>query len=97
MKTIEVREIEKVNNPILIDIRNFDNYILGHIDGAINVPMNELLYNTKEYLDFDHTYYIYCEIGFTSSKVCNILNKDGYKTISINGGYKEYKLYNKIM
>lgn len=75
----------------IIDIRDNYQYNLGNIPTSKNVPKNFLLTNPNLYLNFEDTYYIYCELGDTSSKVCNTLRKKGYKTVNVLGGYNEYK------
>ena len=75
----------------IIDIRDNYQYNLGNIPTSKNVPKNFLLTNPNLYLNFEDTYYIYCEFGDTSSKVCNTLRKKGYKTVNVLGGYNEYK------
>ena len=75
----------------IIDIRDNYQYNVGNIPTSKNVPKNFLLMNPYLYLNTQDTYYIYCEFGNSSSKVCNTLRKKGYKTINILGGYNEYK------
>ncbi len=70
----------------IIDIRSKGEYDLGHIDDAINIREDLLLNNPKYYLDKDTFYYIYCEKGYRSRRVCSILNSLGYNTKS--GSYK---------
>ena len=75
----------------IIDIRDNYQYNMGNIPTSKNIPKNFLMMNPSLYLNFEDTYYIYCEFGNSSSKVCNMLRKKGYKTINILGGYNEYK------
>ncbi|MGN1000371.1 MAG: rhodanese-like domain-containing protein [Bacilli bacterium] len=75
----------------IIDIRDNYQYNLGNIPTSKNVPTNFLLTNPELYLNFEDTYYIYCEFGSTSSKTCEKLRSKGYKVINIIGGYNEYK------
>lgn len=75
----------------IIDIRDNYQYNLGHIDDSQNIPTNYLLTNPAQYLNKKDIYYIYCEYGNTSRYVVNQLNRLGYKTISIAGGYSTYQ------
>ena len=75
---------------VLIDIRDKYEYILGHIKKAINIPYNYLMLMPEVYLDFNTTYYIYCDTGNKSRKVCCFLNNLGYKTVDLIGGYNQY-------
>ncbi len=76
----------------LIDIRSQSQYIEGHIPNSTNIPGHLLLMNPTSYLKKDKTYYIYCQTGRTSTDVVNILNKKGYNTINLEGGYNKYLL-----
>ena len=79
-----------INNPIIIDIRSNYSYNLGHISGAISVPYYNLLNNYSHYLSKYNKYYLYCDTGDQSLEIVERLNKFGYDTLSIIGGYQEY-------
>lgn len=92
MEDITVLELKSlIPRAKIIDIRDNYQYNIGNIPTAKNIPKNFLLMNPNLYLNFEDTYYIYCEFGNTSSKVCNTLRKKGYKLINVIGGYNEYK------
>ena len=90
MFQISVIDLLKLNNPIIIDIRSNYSYNLGHISGAISVPYYNLLNNYSHYLSKYNKYYLYCDTGDQSLEIVLRLNKFGYDTISIIGGYQEY-------
>ena len=89
---ITIEELLKLNTNNIIDIRNYYEYQLGHIKGAKSIQTNELLNNPKKYLNKNTTYYIYCNSGFTSLEVVKKLNRLGYHTVNIIGGYHNYLL-----
>lgn len=88
---ISVSELLKLNVPI-IDIRSIEKYNDNHIVGAKNIPMILLLKEPNKYLNKMETYYIYCQKGINSIRLCNALNKQGYKTVNIIGGYESWIL-----
>lgn len=90
MYSISVYELMRINNPIIIDIRNNYYYMLGHIRGAISVPYYNLLNNYSHYLNKYSRYYLYCDTGEQSMMITERLNRFGYDTINIDGGYQEY-------
>ena len=75
----------------IIDIRNREDYLLGHIDNSINIPYLELFNNYYNYLNKDEEYYIYCKNGITSKRLVKYLNNIGYHTVNIDGGYNKMK------
>lgn len=79
--------IGKVN---IIDLRDSYIYNLGHIPTSRNIPYNFLIMNPNTYLNKNDKYYLYCEQGLKSSKVCKKLSNMGYQVINIIGGYTSY-------
>ena len=76
----------------IIDIRNIEKYNNGHIDGAINIPMDKLLINADKYLKRQELYYLYCQRGVQSKKTCMILKNKGFNVVNIEGGYESWVL-----
>ena len=74
----------------LIDIRDNYKFSQGSIANAKNIPTNFLLTNPSEYLNKEEEYYIFCNYGTTSRRVCEILSRLGYHVINIGGGYANY-------
>ena len=90
--SISVTELMKKANINIIDIRTKESYNNNHIPNAKNIFQNELLINPQKYLNRNEEYYIYCQHGHSSKKMCQILNNMGYKTINIIGGYEAWAL-----
>ena len=89
---ISLNDLKNLLNPNIIDIRSMEKYNDNHIPSAINISYNLLISNPSKYLDRGSTYYIYCQRGITSRKVCEILRNFGYNVYSIIGGYEAYIL-----
>jgi len=88
MDNITIEELKKIDNPIIIDIRDNYSYNISHIKNAINIPYYNLLNNYSHFLNKNNTYYLYCEEGRQSKEISKRLNLFGYKTKSIKGGYR---------
>lgn len=89
--SIDINDINKINiNGNLIDIRDRNSYLLGHISGALNILYMDLIMNPNLYLRKDKRYYIYCFSGKTSRKIVLNLNKEGYNLVDLVGGYNKY-------
>lgn len=90
---IDVLDIDEIYiEDNLIDIRDKYEYLLGHISKSVNVPYNYLMMNPENYLDKNKTYYIYCDSGSKSRRICTRLNEQGFSTIDLIGGYVRYLL-----
>lgn len=87
----ELLDITKKKNIELIDIRDSYIYSSGTIGNAKNIPLNYLLINPDDYLDKSRTYYIFCNSGNNSRRLCEILARKGYRVINIVDGYQGYK------
>lgn len=95
ISSISVTDLKsKIGSVNIIDIRSNQSYNNNHIPGAINIPMEKLLVEPKKHLQPSVIYYIYCQKGISSQKVCQILNRIGYHAINISGGYEEWILQN---
>lgn len=93
ISNISMNEFMKLKGNIhIIDIRSIEKYNNNHIPNAINIPAEKLLLNPGEYLTKETRYYIYCQKGMSSYKLCQILSNLGYKVTNINGGYESWIL-----
>lgn len=92
MSNISISQLLQLHNPIIIDIRNVQSYNNNHIPGSKNIPMEKLIVEPQKYLQKNTTYYLYCQKGFSSERVCQILRKMGYYCVNISGGYESWIL-----
>lgn len=90
--SISIRELLRLGNASIIDLRSIEKYNDNHIPGAKNVPTILLLKDPSKYLNKTTTYYLYCQKGENSVRVCNALNRQGYHTINVLGGYESWLL-----
>lgn len=95
--------VAQMNNEesIILDVREAHEFIKGHIDGAINIPLgkiNERLNQIAEYKN--KPIIVVCQNGARSIPACKNLYKAGYQQLfSITGGmisWEENKLPVKI-
>ncbi len=54
-----------------------------------NVPINDLMRNSKKYIKGDNTYYILSSKGIRSRIACFTLRRKNVKVINIKGGLKK--------
>lgn len=87
-KNISITELEALlatGNIHLVDVRESDEYATGHVPGAINLPLSELVDRYKE-LNVDQPYHIICQMGGRSAQACAFLSGEGYDVTNVNGG-----------
>ena len=82
MKSISINEYNSSMGK-LIDVESKEIYNQHHVDGAINIPYETLLYNRERLLNKEETYYIYCRGGHKSKRAVNVLDIYGYKVVQV--------------
>ena len=92
IESISVYELKKLNNINIIDIRSIEKYNNRHIPGSFNIPLEKILTSYNKYLDKTKKYYIYCQKGIQSRKLCQILKNNGFNVINVTGGYEAWVL-----
>ncbi len=93
INNISVVDLKKIYDRVnIIDLRGVESYNNSHIEGAKNIDFNKLLISPNNYLDKNLVYYVYCQKGKKSLKLCEILGRQGYKLVNINGGYEAWIL-----
>lgn len=73
----------------LVDVRTPAEYTLGHIEGAVNIPVDDLRSRLGE-LDKTKPLYIYCQSGQRSYLAGRILAGNGFDVSHLAGGYRLY-------
>lgn len=90
----EFLKLNKKNN--IIDIRSVEKYNFNHLPYATHIPYEKLIIDLNKYLKKNEFYYIYCQQGIATKKVCSMLSKQGFKLVNIIGGYEAYILEGNI-
>lgn len=92
VESISIYKLKKLQNINIIDIRSIEKYNNRHIPGASNIPLDKLLINFNKYLSKSSKYYIYCQMGVQSRKMCQILKNNGFDVVNVEGGYEAWVL-----
>lgn len=75
----------------LVDVRTPDEYALGTIDGAVNIPLDDLRERMDE-IPTSHPVWLFCGIGLRGYLASNILKDNGYAEVrNLIGGLKTYR------
>ena len=86
----ELRDIE-MENKFLLDVRTQDEFALGSLPGAINIPLDELRDRMSE-LPKDRMIYTFCAVGLRGYLAYRILTQHGFdKVRNLSGGLKTYR------
>lgn len=87
----EVAGLDK-EKALLIDVRTKMEYDLGTIEGAVNIPVDELRNRLNE-LPTGKDLYIFCQVGLRAYVAARMLMQKGFTSVkNLSGGYKTYQL-----
>ena len=86
---VEANNIENLvkNKEFLLDVREEYEYQEGHVKGAVNLPLREIL-EKKDSLLKNKDIYVYCRSGHRSADAVNFLKSLGFEKVhNIEGGF----------
>jgi|TARA_B100001758_G_scaffold144278_1_gene124319 rhodanese-related sulfurtransferase len=82
------------NKTVVLDVRTEEEYYgpLGHINGSILIPINELEDRIDELNDYkENTIYVVCRSGNRSGFGKDILNENNFTAVNVDGGMLDWK------
>lgn len=89
VETITWEEVEKQEQPYILDVRTKAEYAHSHLENAVFIPLDELRQRLNE-LDKTKTILVHCHTGLRSYIACRILSQNGFRCKNIMGGYYFY-------
>lgn len=96
-KTISWRKLAEYtgNDLHLIDIRTRDEHQLGTIEGAVNIPLDELRLHLDQ-IPRNKKIVVFCGVGLRAHVACRILMQNGFSEVyNLSGGLKTYETANQ--
>lgn len=85
----EMQQVDK-SQVTLVDVRTPDEYALGTIPGAINIPLDNLRERLAD-IPENQPVYLFCGVGLRGYLASNILKSKGYPDVrNLIGGLKTY-------
>lgn len=87
----EIKDLDR-DKVFLLDVRTEAEYSFGTIEGAVNIPLDELRDRISE-IPTDKDIYIFCAVGLRGYLALKILMARGFKNVkNLTGGYKTYSV-----
>lgn len=85
----ELRDIDR-STVTLIDVRTADEFATGHLDGGINIPLDDMRSHIGD-IDRRKPVVLYCGVGLRGYLASNILRQNGFNDVrNLVGGIKTY-------
>ena len=89
----EFAELIADSNVVILDVRKADEFVEGHIKGAILIDQfqSDFVEQAKAKLPKEKTIAIYCRSGRRSANAAGKLTDVGYKCVNLKGGILAWK------
>lgn len=89
-----LNDLLKSGEVILIDVRERDEYITGHIDQSISIPLSVFPQKfCREDYPLDQVIVLQCQAGVRSMRACSIVDESAEQghVINLAGGLNAWK------
>ena len=90
-KTLTLSEQVRSTNGQIIDVREPSEYESGHADGAINIPLGNILNGDFSKIDQNRPIYVYCRSGVRAGQAKVALEKVGNRGVTNLGGLSDWQ------
>ncbi|MDF0532583.1 rhodanese-like domain-containing protein [Tsukamurella sp. 8J] len=82
---VPAADVPESDDVLLLDVREQDEWEIGHAPGALHIPLGELPGRVDE-IDLDRDLYVLCRGGGRSEKAVRYLETVGYEAVLVDGG-----------
>ncbi|MCH1544097.1 MAG: rhodanese-like domain-containing protein [Bacteroidia bacterium] len=87
-----IRDLVKEKGATVIDVRSSWEYADGHVDGAANIPLDEITQRVSEIQGMKAPYLLYCQSGNRSGMATSILQQSGVDQVFNGGGLADMRI-----
>jgi adenylyltransferase/sulfurtransferase len=77
-------------SPVMIDVREPDEFAVGHLPGAINLPVGQIQGRLAE-LPRDRALVLMCRSGARSLRACALARRAGLEPLQLEGGLLAFR------
>lgn len=77
------------NGATIVDVRTPGEFAGGHVDGSVNIPMQEFVNRIEEVNAMERPLILCCASGNRSGQVTSYMNAQGDKEVYNGGGWLE--------
>lgn len=91
-----MKDEDKMKEAVVVDVRTEEEYAAGHIEGAINVSLDDIQMSADALEEYkDKTIILYCNTANRSGQAAVILVNAGYQKVYNAEGVKRFN-YNLV-
>ncbi|WP_149203754.1 rhodanese-like domain-containing protein [Actinotalea subterranea] len=77
--------------PVVVDVREPHEFDSGHVPGAVNVPMSQVVDRVGEITSLTGPVFLVCQSGGRSAQVAAWLGQQGHEVTNVAGGTLAWK------
>ncbi|MFK7775278.1 MAG: rhodanese-like domain-containing protein [Saprospiraceae bacterium] len=92
---MDLRNIVKQSNTVIIDVREPYEFAAGHAVGAINIPLGTIPTSLIDIKKMGNPVVVYCRSGMRSANAMSFLKAQGVQDIFNGGSLDEVLMYQK--
>ncbi|WP_371419173.1 rhodanese-like domain-containing protein [Pseudarthrobacter sp. NamE5] len=81
--------LQKPQDERILDVRRTDEFEKSHIEGAVNIPVHELLWRMDDVSD--GRLWVHCGSGYRSAVAASLLQRAGRDVVHVDGKFKDAK------
>ncbi len=91
--TLEATRLINNENPLLLDVREPNEYDSGHLPDALHIPLSQIKDRSGELAKYaTRPVIVYCERGMRSSSAASALSKLGFsRVLELRGGLRAWR------
>lgn len=86
---VTVHELAAQDGVVVVDVREPDEYVHGHVPGAVSMPLGTIPARHPE-LPRDEPVYLVCAVGARSMQAAMFLARLGYDVRNVAGGTSDW-------
>jgi len=87
-----LKEIVNHAQTSIVDVRTIMEYQSGHVEGAVNIPLDEVQSRINEFEKMSKPIVVYCRSGARSGMAMSILKQSGINEVYNGGGLADMQM-----
>ena len=88
---MELKSKIKADGSNVVDVRSKAEYIMGHVKGSVNIPLNKVPERIEEIKAIGEPVVLCCASGGRSGQATEFLQAQGLTEVYNGGGWREVK------
>ncbi len=90
--SVTIGDVDDLVNPVLLDVREQDEYDAGHAPDVTFIPLGALA-DPSVVLPADRTILCICRVGGRSAQATAFLRDRGFDAVNLEGGMKAWAAF----